>query len=154
MRTSNLMLSGALAFAVLAVTPAFASDKADVLATVKNYDDAFNKNDMKAWNALCSDHIIIIDDFAPYVWQGANACTDWWNALDADEKKSGYSDVNVALHKALHVSVTGDAAYVVEPTTLTMKTKGKAHTDHGVWTIALQKQASGWRVTGWAWADH
>jgi len=32
--------------------------------------------------------------------------------------------------------------------------KGKPTTEHGVWTFALQKQAQGWRIAGWAWAQH
>lgn len=152
MRYAKAVLAAALA--LFATTPVLASVRSDVLATVKQYDDAFNNNDMKGWAALCTDQTIIIDDFAPHVWQGANTCETWWNALAADEKTHAYSDVKVALEKPLHVMITGDRAYVVEPTVLTYKNKDKPTTAHGVWTLALQKQAAGWRVTGWAWADH
>ena len=154
MRSSIPFLAGALLLAPLAVTSALASDKADVMTTVEQYDAAFNKNDIKAWSALCTGQTIIIDDFAPHVWQGATACGDWWNALDAANKKAGDTDLNVALDKPWHVSVTADRAYVVEPSLITFKEKGKSITEHGVWTLALQKLASGWRITGWGWAQH
>jgi len=153
MRNLILALAGAAALAVPAVAPAFASDTADVMAAVKQYDAAFNNSDMKAWNALCADQTIIIDDFAPHVWQGASACGDWWNALDAADKKAGDSDLKVTLEKPWRVKVTGDAAYVVEPSVVAFKEKGKALTEHGVWTLALRKQSAGWRIAGWSWAQ-
>lgn len=76
MRSSILFVAGAIALSPLVLIPAFASDNPEVMATVRQYDDAFNNGDMKAWKALCSDQAIIIDDFAPHVWQGANACGD------------------------------------------------------------------------------
>ncbi|MGH6877735.1 MAG: YybH family protein [Rhizomicrobium sp.] len=153
MRGSILIMVGALALTPLVVTPALASDKADVMATVKQYDDAFNKNDMKAWDALCSDQPVIIDDFAPHVWQGANTCSDWWNALDAANRKSGMSDGKVALGDPWHVAITGDHAYAVYPTRYSYMMDGKAVSERGVWTLVLQKKPAGWRITGWAWAQ-
>ena len=71
MRVKTLALAAALAATSLAVTSASASDKSDVMATVNQYNDDFNKNDSKSANVLCSDQVIIIDDFAPHAWQGA-----------------------------------------------------------------------------------
>jgi|SRR5215469_6424310 len=142
-----------VALAPLFANPVAASDRDDVMATVKQYDDAFNKSDMKAWNALCTDKAIIIDDFAPHVWQGANACGDWWNALDAEMKKSGISNGAVTLGQAWQVTVTGDRGYAVYPTHFTYRLKGKPASERGVWTLALQKLAPGWRITGWGWAQ-
>ena len=51
--------------------------------------------------------------------------------------------------------VTGDRAYVVVPATYTYKQKGKPVTESdAVWIFAMQKLASGWRIAGWAWAQH
>jgi hypothetical protein len=61
----------------------------------------------------------------------------------------------VTISKPRRVAVTGDRAYVVVPATYKYKQKGKPVTESGaVWTFALQKLTGGWRVAGWAWAQH
>lgn len=149
MRIAILVLTAALA-----ATPALASDTADIAATVNKYNDSFNKGDTATFASLCSAQTIIIDDFAPHAWQGANACMDWANALMANDKAAGITNEKVTLGKTWHVSATGDRGYAVYTTTYTYKLKGKPTTEHGVWTFALHKQAQGWRIAGWAWAQH
>jgi len=144
----------AVVIGALATAPAFASDNAEVMATVKQYNDSFNKGDVAAAAALCSAQTTIIDDFAPYAWQGANTCTEWAAALAAADKAGGITNEKVTLGKPWHVSVTGDRGYAVYPTHYSYKRKGKPVTEQGVWTFALQKSADGWRIVGWAWAQH
>lgn len=151
-RSSILVLFAALA--PLVAGPAVASDNYDVLATVKQYDQAFNNGDMKAWNGLCTDKAVIIDDFAPHVWQGATACGDWWSALDVYMKQHGITNGAVTMGVPWHVEITGDRGYAVYPAHFVFKLKGKPVSEPGVWTLALQKLAAGWRISGWAWAQH
>ncbi|HEX9158748.1 MAG TPA: nuclear transport factor 2 family protein [Rhizomicrobium sp.] len=148
------LLVAAAALTLPVANVAVAADREDVMATVKQYDDAFNKNDMKAWSALCTDNAIIIDDFAPHVWQGSDACGGWWKAFDASAKENAIANGMVTLGEAWHVTITGDRAYAVYPTRFTYRLKGKPVSERGVWTLALQKVAAGWRITGWAWAQH
>jgi hypothetical protein len=49
--------------------------------------------------------------------------------------------------------VTGDAAYVVVPTTMKFKLRDKQVTQSGaVFTVALRKLSAGWHIASWAWA--
>jgi hypothetical protein len=149
MRTMILVLAATLAAALLAVSPAKASEKTDVIATVKQYMDSFNKGDKDAEIAACAAQASIVDDFPPYAWQGATACADWWNDNEAFGKKNGITDENVALREPRYTEITGDRAYVVVPTTYTCKHHGKPVIEAGaVWTFALQKVSAGWRITG------
>jgi hypothetical protein len=135
--------------------PAAASDQADAYAAVKKFDDSFNKGDTKTALAICVDQAIIIDDFAPHVWSGGQGCGPWLNALGAYNKANGITDGIVTLGKPWHTDVTGDRSYVVVPVKYTYKQNGKPVIESGsVWTLALQKLAAGWRITGWAWAQH
>ena len=147
-----LIASLALCFA-----PASAamSDQNAVMATVRQFVDAFNKGDTKAVVAACAPSTSIIDDFAPHVWDGPTACADWTSAYDADAKKNGITDGIVTMRTPWHVKVTGDRAYAVVPVIYTYKQKGKPVTESGsVFTVALIKIAAGWRISGWAWAQH
>jgi ketosteroid isomerase-like protein len=146
------LLLAALAVVLLPVTSR-ASDGADAFAVVKQFVDGFNKGDVKSALTTCASPAVVIDEFAPYLWQGPTACADWANDFDADAKKNGITDGFVKLSKPRHVFVSGDRAYVVAPTAYDHKRNGKKVSQKGAtMTVTLQKGAAGWRITGWAWA--
>jgi ketosteroid isomerase-like protein len=155
-RGENSMHRVIFVLAILGVNgSAAASDKTDVVAVVNQFLDGFNKGDTKTALATCAPQAAIIDEFAPYVWQGATACSDWANDFDADAKKNGITDGVVTLGKPRHVDVVGDRAYLVTPANYSFKAKGKPMAETGsTFTVTLQKLPAGWRITGWAWAKH
>ena len=143
----------ALALVFLAAGPAAASEKTDVMVLVHQFVDGFNKGDTKTALAACADQTSIIDEFPPYEWHGAGACSKWMNDYDADAKKNGITDGIVMLGKPRHIDINEDRAYVVVPSNYTFKEKGKTAKETGsMLTLALQKGEIGWRITGWAWA--
>ena len=141
----------ALAIAVLAAAPGAASDKKDVMGVVHQWADSFNKGDSKMELATCADETSIIDDMPPHEWHGAAACSQWKNDYDAFLKKNEITDMLASLMKPRHIDITADRAYVVVPVNLAYKQSGKDVKDSGIFTLALQKGGSGWRITGWAW---
>jgi hypothetical protein len=145
-----------IAFAVvMAAGLALAAEEADVMAPVHQFIDATNKGDTKTALAACAVPASILDEFPPYAWQGATACSDWATDFGAFNDQNGITDPVATLGKPTHVGVTGDRAYVVIPATYTYKQNGKPVTESGsIMTVALQKVAAGWRITGWAWAKH
>ena len=67
----------------------------------------------------------------------------------------GSPDGIVTLGEPRHVDVTGDRAYVVVPADYAYKMKGEPAQETGsTLTVALQKGAAGWRITGWAWTKN
>jgi ketosteroid isomerase-like protein len=142
----------ALALAAAAGSAA-ASDKTDVMATVNQFIDGFNKGDVKSALAACASPASIVDEFPPYAWQGPTACADWAGDFEANAKKDQITDSVVTLAKPKHVVVAADRAYVVVKADYDYKLKGKRVSQKGAtMTLALQKSAAGWRITGWAWA--
>ena len=143
----------ALAIAVMAVGPAFATEQTDAMMSVHQFIDGFNKGDVKTALAACAEQTSIIDDFPPHEWHGPGACAAWANDFGADAQKKGITDEFVSLGKPRHVDITADRAYVVAPATYAYKRKGKPVQEAGATiTLALQKVAAGWRITGWSWA--
>jgi ketosteroid isomerase-like protein len=144
----------ALGVAVLASGPAAASDKTDVMAVLHQWVDGFNKDDMQSSVATCADQTSIIDDFPPHEWHGVAGCSRWWDDYNAFTKAHAITNGNVTLGKPRHVDVTADRAYIVVPANFTYNVKGKPMKQIGsIATIAMQKGASGWHITGWAWAS-
>jgi ketosteroid isomerase-like protein len=155
MRAIILTLAAALSAAPLAASAAMSADQTKAFTAVQRYDAAFNKGDSKTIVGMCAPGAIIIDDFAPHIWQGANACGAWLNDLGAYDKKSGNSGGIVTLKKPWHVDVTGNRAYVVVPVTYTYKQHGKPVVEDGsVWSLVLQRAGADWRIAGWAWGQH
>jgi ketosteroid isomerase-like protein len=148
-------LLAVLAMALITAGPAVASDKTDVMATVKQFVVDFNKGDANAAVAACADQTSIIDEFPPFEWHGAGACRKWMDDYDADAKANAITDGIVTLGTPRHVDVAGDRAYVVIPSNYAFKKKGKPVKEVGsMFTFALQKGAAGWRITGWSWSKN
>jgi len=127
-----------------------ASDTMDVMRPVRQFVDSFNRGDLKA---ACVAQSAIIDEFPPYLWQGATACADWSKDFDAYREKNGIIDPKITLGLGQRVNVTGDRAYVVVRAHLTFKHKGKRVSQSDpILTVSLQKLADSWRITAWAWS--
>jgi hypothetical protein len=90
----------------------------------------------------------ILDGMAPHIWHGPTASQDWYRDVLAEGEHQGAKGYQVALGKPAHANVTGNAAYVVVPATMTFKVHGKQVTQSGaIFTVALRKLPA-----GWAWA--
>ena len=131
------------------------ADQKAAMAVVQQFTDAFNKGDTKAAAAACAEQTSIIDEFPPHVWHGAGGCARWMADFDADAKKNGITDGNVKLATPKHVDVTADRAYIVVPADYTYKMKGKPVKETAsLLTVALQRSAGGWKITGWSWSKN
>jgi hypothetical protein len=143
-----------LLIAACAAGPVTASDKTDVMMVVRHGVDSFNKGDTKAFFATCADEGSIIDDIEPHEWHGAGMCSRWLDSLHAWAAKNAITETNVTAGKARHIDINGTHAYVVLPMSLTYKDHGKPMKQTGSLEIfSLAKGNSGWRISGWAWAD-
>ena len=135
--------------------PAAAADTSSFMSPVNQFIDGFNKGDAKNALKACASPASIVDEFPPHEWQGPTACADWANAYNANAARNGITDGIVTLGKPTHVDVSGDRAYVVVPANYAYKQHGKSVLETGsIFTVALKKSASGWLITGWAWAKH
>lgn len=144
---------------VVAASAATASDAAaqetEVMAVVNQFVDGFNQGDTKSALAACAAETSIIDEFPPYVWHGKGACSTWANDFAAFARENDMTDAVVTLNKARRFDVVAEHAYVVIPAGIAYKVKGEPKSATGaVFTVALKKGESGWRITGWSWAGN
>ena len=123
------------------------------MTAVRKYVDAFNKGDQAAMANTFAVPGFILDGMAPHVWQGMSATDNWYRDVLSEGKQHNVSDYFITLGEPLHNNVTGDSAYVVVPATMTFKSRGKQFEQSGaIYTVALRKEAAGWRIAAWAWA--
>lgn len=125
----------------------------EAVAVVGRYIDAFNAGDADAMAACFAVPGTILDGMAPHLWHGPTAAKDWYRDVLVEGEHLGASGYHVTLGAPLHANVTGDAAYVVSPATMTFKLKDQHVTQSGaLFTTALTKEAGNWRIAAWAWA--
>jgi hypothetical protein len=86
----------------------------------------------KTGASYCADGAIIIDDFAPHVWQASGACASWYKDYEAFAAKAQIAAASVALGKARHLDVDSGYAYLVAPTTLSYTKDSKPVTDKAI----------------------
>ena len=140
-----------LASTLLMPTLLFAA--ADVTAPIHQFIDGFNKGDTaSAYAAYASGDIMIVDEFAPHRWSGANAPQAWAADYDKHAQATGVSDGQVKYGAPTRTEVEGDAAYVIIPCTYSYKEHGKAMSEKGEMTFVLQNQAGAWKISAWTWS--
>lgn len=129
------------------------SPNAQVIAPIQKFIDSFNKGDMAgaaATHAAGAD-LAILDEVAPYFWQGAGAFQAWSAALAEDAKKQGITEPKVTTTAATRTEMSGDQAYVIVPAVYTFKQGGVAMRESAQMTFVLKKSTGGWLIHGWAW---
>jgi ketosteroid isomerase-like protein len=120
---------------------------------VRRYVDGFNRGDVKTMASIFAVPGMILDGMASYVWHGTTAAQDWYRDVLVEGDQHGVSGYVVTLSEPRHVTVTGDNAYVVVPSSMTFKVHGKQVTQTGAtFTVALRKLNAEWRIAAWAWA--
>jgi ketosteroid isomerase-like protein len=96
--------------------------------------------------------IAIVDEFAPYQWEGAGANADWSAGLAKLTAAGGVTGMALKLDKPSQLMVNGDWAYAVYPTVITSQHHGKSSAEHGGFAFTLQKTDAAWHIVSWAWA--
>ena len=134
------------------VPASFASDKTDVVDTVKRYLDSLDPAKIQDALAMCDSEVSILDEFSPYEWHGPTACADWWKAEQVYNEQSGITDEDAPLGAPQTVDVNGDRAYFVAPMTYTYKKHGKPVKETGAFAVSLHRTSTGWKITGWAYS--
>jgi hypothetical protein len=126
---------------------------AQVMAPIQKFVESFDKGDLAGAAATHSADadLSIVDEVAPFHWQGPRGFQEWSAALDADSKKRGVSDQMVKLGVPTRKEVTGDRAYVVVPAVYTFKEAGVAKRESAQMTFTLKKSAGAWLIQGWTW---
>jgi len=122
------------------------------LAPVKAFTAALNTDDLKAAAAVMTPAQTITDEFAPFHWEGKTALADWFAGDAADVKANGVTDAVVSIGKPLHVTISGDHAYVVVPMTYKYLMHGKKTVENALFTTSEVKTGGGWLIGAWTYA--
>ena len=95
------------------------------------------------------DGLVIVEDFAPYVFAGKDAAARW----DAGFRQHAIplKDLKFSFGPAHDFELTGDRVFFVLPTTWRGVYKDRRFEEHGAWSFVLKNAGGRWRILAYGW---
>ena len=97
-----------------------------------------------------ADDVIIIENFAPFVFAGPRASALWLEGMRAHLE--GTSGLEHTFGGACDYGRSGDVAFFTLPTRWKGLARGRRFEEHGGWAFVLAQTGPEWRVRRYAWA--
>jgi hypothetical protein len=101
-------------------------------------------------SAFASQDVVIVENFAPYLFDGPQAVHRW-----AEGMRSHVETLQGLAHRfgaAQDFSTSGERAYFSLPTQWTGRAGAQGFVEDGGWSFVLVKENGAWRVLGYGWA--
>jgi ketosteroid isomerase-like protein len=123
------------------------------MATITRMTDAVNRGDAPTAFAAFTPGPTIVEDLAPYRWQGPGTPQAWLEGMAANAQAHGFTAINMKLAAPTRIEVTGDRAYAIVPGVLSYTLKD-GHSEHadGLITALLQRFAADWKIDTLIWS--
>jgi hypothetical protein len=100
-----------------------------------------------------SNHAVVADEFAPFLWTSGDVGVRWSAGFTAFNAASGITKPHIVLSVPSEFKVViASRAYVVFPGSFTPLLDGKPFTETGFWTFVLVRDGEVWRVASQTWA--
>lgn len=148
----NIALSFILLSVAFAAAPAFAGPAEDATAAVTTWLDKFNAGDLNAFKAGHTQSPAIVDEFEPYVWNGAIAPQQWLESYEKDAAAKGISKSHMDYAAPIRADASGTSAYIVVPTIYSCEQGGKKRSAAGNMTFVMTKMGNQWKIASWTYS--
>ena len=147
-RQAMIFLAATAAVAV----PANAGPADDATAAVVTWMDKFNAGDMNAFSAGHAQNAVIVDEFSPFVWTGADAPKRWIEDYGKDAAANGISNGHMDYATPIRADARETAAYIVMPTIYSFQQGGKKKSAAGSMTFVMTKVGTDWKIASWTYS--
>jgi hypothetical protein len=142
----------ALLGALCAFSPAMADNKPtpEMMAPVEQVAHFIATGDDADLFAFASKGVVIVENFAPYLFEGRSAVQRW-----ADGMKTHTSATEALAYTfgpPQDFTIDGDRAYFSLPTRWTGKAGPQDFVEDGGWSFVLVKEKGRWRVLSYGWS--
>jgi ketosteroid isomerase-like protein len=153
MRIALPALALALSLAAGAASAQLSPGSDPVMATITRMTEAVNRGDMPTAFAAFTPSPMIVEDLAPYRWQGPGTPQAWVDGMGANAQAHGITTINMKLSPPTRIEITGDRAYAIVPGLLSYGLKD-GHSEHaqGLITFLLLRTAGDWKIDSLVWS--
>jgi ketosteroid isomerase-like protein len=124
---------------------------ADIASTVSTFVDEVNSGRIEAALARFTHDVTIIEDLAPYRWQGRDAGSQWLTAMAANAERLEVTAVVMDLGMAQRIEVEGATGYAIFDGTVLLKAADKTLREAGLLTFALERHSDQWLISALTW---
>ena len=131
---------------------ALADRTGEVLRILRDFVEAVNRGDQPAALAHLAPDVTIVEDVAPYCWQGPGAGAEWMYAMWQNGQRTGLTEIHMALGAAGRIELEGDRVYAVLPGLLSLSGSGGAERSDGTLTFALRRTGESWQIAAFTWS--
>ena len=123
-----------------------------IVAALQRFTGFVNAGDMPAALACFTANPSIVEDIAPYHWQGPGAGAAWLAAMGANAARAGMTGITMTFHAPTLVLTEGDRGYAVLPGDLAYAFgDGSVRRVRGHGTFAVQRDAADWKIETLTW---
>lgn len=122
----------------------------EVVSAIADFVKVVNRGDQNDALARLTKDVSIMEDLAPYRWQGPTAGAEWMLAMYENAQRNAIIGIFMQLGRATRVEVEGTHAYAIVEGHLTYNGVRLLHS-HGTLTFALVKEERGWMISSFAW---
>ncbi|HEY0437137.1 MAG TPA: nuclear transport factor 2 family protein [Phenylobacterium sp.] len=153
MRLTVLAVALGLAMGAGAASAQLAPGAAPVIAVINRMTDAVNHGDAATAFAAFTPAPMIVEDLAPFRWQGPGAPQAWLEGMGANAQAHGITTINMKLSPPTRVDVGADHAYAIVPGRLSYGLKD-GHSEHadGLLTFVLLQSGGEWKIDSLIWS--
>ena len=103
-------------------------------------------------DAFVAEGVVVVENFAPFLFEGPGAFARWRQGFDAHRQAGGLAQLRHRFGPAQDFADDDGTAYFVLPTTWTGQTHGRAFSEDGGWAFVLEAAEGRWRIRSYAWA--
>jgi hypothetical protein len=132
------------------------ADETAIVETLNRFAEHVNRGEIPAALACFTHEPSIVEDIAPYHWQGPRAAGDWLTAMAENAQRHGMSGIHMAFGAPTMVMVEAGRGYAVLPGDLTYSFPEAAdRVVRGHVTFAVEKSGEAWTIETltWAWVS-
>ncbi len=97
-------------------------------------------------------HVIIVENFAPFVFDGEDVPARWWRGFRTHAAAGKLAHLGASFGAVQEYQRAGDTAFFTLPTRWNGTTGGRRFVEHGGWAFVLVLESGAWRIRSYAWA--
>lgn len=128
------------------------SDRDAVSDAIGKMVDAVNNGDFGEVIATFGAEATIIEDIAPFRWQGPDAPSSWLTAMGENAARLDARAIVMKLGRPVWIDVVGPAAYAVFPGALSLATASGKLLSNGTLTFTLERSDERWLIETLVWS--
>jgi len=123
-----------------------------LLAPIEKVAQFIETGDESLLSAFASEGVVIIENFFPHLFEGADAVKRWSQTILSWHEPPSDLVLQHRFGPVQDLKVHEDRAFLSLPTHWTISQNGESFEEDGGWAFVLVQENSEWRVRCYGWA--